>query len=169
MEEVDQSISFLHLYLCPHQWSAKNLKWSGAFAKGACCRHISFLLVAEAFQVTVLDTCNEGILKCVSLSKGGDNFSILQYAYDALFFGKWSCSNAKNLILILRCFEDASRLKVNLYKSRIFGVGVNIEKVESVATSLGWVHDFIPIAYIGLSVGKRMHFRDGWFDIVNWL
>ncbi|GKC54952.1 hypothetical protein Tco_1077697, partial [Tanacetum coccineum] len=57
------------------------------------------------------------------------------YADDALFFSKWSRSNANNIILILKCFEEASGLKVNLSKSRLFGVGVNVEEVEYVASS----------------------------------
>ncbi|GJZ84503.1 cysteine-rich receptor-like protein kinase [Tanacetum coccineum] len=50
----------------------------------------------------------QGFYKGVYLSEDGSNVSLLQYADDALFFGKWSRSNTRNLILILKCFKEAS-------------------------------------------------------------
>nr|GEW12617.1 putative RNA-directed DNA polymerase, eukaryota [Tanacetum cinerariifolium] len=87
-----------------------------------------FLLVAEALQVSIIEACNKGFFKGVCLSDSGDNLSLLQYADDTLFFGKWSRSNANNFILILKCIEEASGLKVNLAKSRIFSMGVDINE-----------------------------------------
>ncbi|GKC49890.1 RNA-directed DNA polymerase, eukaryota, reverse transcriptase zinc-binding domain protein [Tanacetum coccineum] len=49
-----------------------------------------FLIVAEVLQVMIVDACNKGIFKGLSLADGGSNISILQYADDALFFGEWS-------------------------------------------------------------------------------
>ncbi|GJV51737.1 putative RNA-directed DNA polymerase, eukaryota, reverse transcriptase zinc-binding domain protein [Tanacetum coccineum] len=92
-----------------------------------------FLIVFEALQISIIEACNSGLFSGVSLVEGGFNISLLQYADDALFFGKWSRSNARNLVLILKCFEEASGLKVNLSKSRLFGVGVNLDEVEAVA------------------------------------
>ncbi|GJZ67828.1 reverse transcriptase domain, reverse transcriptase zinc-binding domain protein [Tanacetum coccineum] len=126
-----------------------------------------FLLVVEALQVSILEACNKGLFKRVSLVGCGDNLSLLQYADDALFFGKWSPSNANNLILILKCFEEASGLKVNLAKSRIFGVGLDIIEVEVVASSLGCLHGSIPFMYLGLPVGRKMSFFDSWGEVVN--
>ncbi|GKC88733.1 hypothetical protein Tco_1149382, partial [Tanacetum coccineum] len=71
------------------------------------------------------------------------------------------------VVRVVECFEDASGINVNLSNSRIFGVGVDIEEVESVATSLICVHDSIPFVYVGLLVGKIMRFYDGWVDIVR--
>ncbi|GJS08858.1 RNA-directed DNA polymerase, eukaryota [Tanacetum coccineum] len=87
-------------------------------------------MVVEALQVAILEACNKGIFKGVSLSDSGNNLSLLQYADDALFFGKWSRSNAVNLVLILKCFEEAFGLKVSLSKSRFYRVGVDRVKVE---------------------------------------
>ncbi|GKD85788.1 putative RNA-directed DNA polymerase [Tanacetum coccineum] len=61
----------------------------------------------------------------------------------------------------------ANSLKINLEKSRLFGVGVSIEDVELVASSIGCVHDALPFIYLGLSVGKRMRFCDWWVEVVN--
>ncbi|GKD63266.1 hypothetical protein Tco_1305374, partial [Tanacetum coccineum] len=126
-----------------------------------------FLLIAEALQISIVEACNKGIYKGIYLSEGGDNLCLLQYADDALFFSKWSRSNANNLILILKCFEEASGLKVNLSKSKLFGVGVNVEEVEYVASSLGCLHDSISFIYLGLPVGKRMNLCEGWSVVIQ--
>ncbi|GKF37752.1 reverse transcriptase domain, reverse transcriptase zinc-binding domain protein [Tanacetum coccineum] len=94
-----------------------------------------FLLVADALQISIVETCNKGIYKGVSLAERGDNLSLLQYADDALFFEKWSRSNAT--IHVLKCFEMASGLKINLSKSRIFGVRVDIQEVECNTPKIG--------------------------------
>ncbi|GKC35634.1 RNA-directed DNA polymerase, eukaryota, reverse transcriptase zinc-binding domain protein, partial [Tanacetum coccineum] len=100
--------------------------------------------------------------KGVSLAEGGVNISLLQYVDDALFFEEWSRLNVKNLILILKCFENALGLKINLSKSRLFRIGVPKADVEMVASSLGFIHDHVPFMYLGLLVGKKMRFCDGW-------
>ncbi|GJV28669.1 RNA-directed DNA polymerase, eukaryota, reverse transcriptase zinc-binding domain protein, partial [Tanacetum coccineum] len=76
-------------------------------------------------------------------------------------------SNAKNLILILNCFEESSALKVNLSESRLFGVGVDLSEVEAVASSLNCSHVSIPFLYLGLPVGKNMKYCDGWLDVIR--
>ncbi|GJY75974.1 hypothetical protein Tco_0481090 [Tanacetum coccineum] len=103
----------------------------------------------------------------ISLAQEGANISLLQYVDDALFFGEWSRLNAKNLILVLKCFEMASGLKINLCKSRLFGIGVPISEVEEIASSIGCRHDVIPFLYLGLPVGKKMRLCDGWNEVVN--
>ncbi|GJX03963.1 putative RNA-directed DNA polymerase [Tanacetum coccineum] len=91
----------------------------------------------RALQIAVLEACSKGVYKGITLADGGANLSLLQYADDALFIGEWSRLNAKNLILILKCFENASGLKVNLSKSRLFGIGIPINEVHEVASLLG--------------------------------
>nr|GFC84533.1 arginine repressor C-terminal-like domain-containing protein [Tanacetum cinerariifolium] len=94
-----------------------------------------FLLVSEALQVSIIEACSKGVYKGVFLAEDGSNVSLLQYANDALFFGKWSRSNARNLILILKFFEEAPGLKVSLLKSILFGIGVDPDEVKAVASS----------------------------------
>ncbi|GKB45132.1 reverse transcriptase domain, reverse transcriptase zinc-binding domain protein [Tanacetum coccineum] len=58
-------------------------------------------------------------------------------------------------------------LKVNLSKSRLFGVRVDLSKVEVVASSLNCSHDAIPFLYLGLPVGKNIKYCDGWLDVIR--
>ncbi|GJZ48173.1 putative RNA-directed DNA polymerase [Tanacetum coccineum] len=100
----------------------KEFKLERGLRQGDPLSPFLFLIVAEALQVSILEACDIGLYKGIFLAKSGANLSLLQYADDALFFGKWSRENALSLIHILRCFELASGLKVNIDKSRVMGV-----------------------------------------------
>jgi hypothetical protein len=63
-----------------------------------------FLIVAETLQVMMIDDCNKGIFKGLSLANDGTNISLLHYADDALFMGAWSKSNPHHLVHILNWF-----------------------------------------------------------------
>ncbi|GJW39731.1 reverse transcriptase domain, reverse transcriptase zinc-binding domain protein [Tanacetum coccineum] len=146
---------------------SKEFKMERGLRQGDPLSPLLFLLVGEALQVAILEACNKGMFKGISLSGEEPNLSLLQYADDALFFGEWSRLNASNLIHILKCFEGSSCLKVNISKSRIFGIGVCIADVDQVAGSLGCAFDQIPFMYLGLPVGKSMRSCGGWNGVVD--
>nr|GEY35029.1 nucleotide-binding alpha-beta plait domain-containing protein [Tanacetum cinerariifolium] len=91
---------------------------------------------------------------------------LILHSYDELLL-KWSRLNAKNLIFILKCFEEASDFKANLSISKLYEVGVSIKEVEAVASSICCIHDFILFTYLGLSVGRNMHLSEGWGEVIN--
>ncbi|GJW43442.1 reverse transcriptase domain, reverse transcriptase zinc-binding domain protein [Tanacetum coccineum] len=126
-----------------------------------------FLIFAEALQVMMIDACNKGIYKGISLANDGANVSLLQYADDALFFGEWSKSNMIHLLHILNCFHDVSGLEINLSKSRLFGIGVSGEEVVNIARGVNCSYGFLPFTYLGLPVGKDMNRIKAWSDIAN--
>ncbi|GJT20882.1 putative ribonuclease H-like domain-containing protein [Tanacetum coccineum] len=63
-------------------------------------------------------------------------------------------SNSQSLVNILHCFELASGLKVNIGKSRIFGIGVPNEDVQSVAFSPGCVHVMAALIDVNVAQSK---------------
>ncbi|GJZ82479.1 hypothetical protein Tco_0647652 [Tanacetum coccineum] len=48
-----------------------------------------------------------------------------------------------------------------------YSVALSFYGGVTVASSLNCSHDSIPFMYLGLPVGKSMHFCDGWSDVVN--
>ncbi|GJY66889.1 RNA-directed DNA polymerase, eukaryota [Tanacetum coccineum] len=56
---------------------------------------------------------------------------------------------------------------LNVSLLRIFGVGVPDNVVSSVASSLGCAHGILPFIYLGLPVGRRMRFSEGWQGIID--
>jgi len=54
---------------------------------------------------------------------------MLQYADDTLFICKATTQSVVTLKAMLKCFELASDLKVNYSKSKVGGVGVNVNQM----------------------------------------
>lgn len=95
-----------------------------------------FILAAEGLHQVLESAKNVGVYTGVQLPNDGPLLSHLQYADDAIFFGDWSNQNARNLIRILRCFELASGLRVNLTKSKIYGVSCSATELDVLAKGL---------------------------------
>ena len=55
----------------------------------------------------VREAVEKGIFKGVVVGADRVVVSHLQYADDTIFFGEWSKENAKALMCILKCFEEA--------------------------------------------------------------
>ncbi|GJZ22665.1 reverse transcriptase domain, reverse transcriptase zinc-binding domain protein [Tanacetum coccineum] len=126
-----------------------------------------FLIVAEALQVMVTDSCNKGILRGLSLYNDGANISLLQYSDDALFFDEWSKINVKHLIRILDCFLDVSGLKINILKCRLYGIGVPLRDVKNIARAFNFSHSSLPFSYLGLPVERSMRKIADWTKVIN--
>ncbi|GJT44119.1 putative RNA-directed DNA polymerase, eukaryota, reverse transcriptase zinc-binding domain protein [Tanacetum coccineum] len=103
--------------------SSKEFKMERGLRQGDPLSSFLFLIVAEALQVMIIEACNKGIFKGLSLGDDSSNISLLQFADDALFFSEWSKSNVRHLIHILDCFHDVSGLKINLEKADYLGSG----------------------------------------------
>ncbi|GJY53747.1 putative RNA-directed DNA polymerase [Tanacetum coccineum] len=146
--------------------TSKEFKMECGLRQGDPLSPFPFLIVAEVLQVMIVDACNKGTFKGLSLANDGSNISLFQYANDALFFGEWSASNARHLVRILDCFHDFSGLKINLSKSRLFGIGIPIDDVASVARAVNCSHDSLSFTYLGLPVGKSMKRVYAWNDVV---
>ncbi|GJU88931.1 putative RNA-directed DNA polymerase [Tanacetum coccineum] len=126
-----------------------------------------FLIMAEALQVLTLEACSRRLYNKFSLANDGSNISLLQFENDALFFGEWSSFNAIHLVRMLKCFNDASSLKVNLSKSRIYGVGAPILEVNQAANTIKYLHGNLTFLYLGLPVGKYIRLGKSWSNMTD--
>ncbi|GKD01973.1 RNA-directed DNA polymerase, eukaryota [Tanacetum coccineum] len=95
------------------------------------------------------------------------SISHLFYADDAMFIGEWSESNLKNIVKILKCFFLVSRLKINIHKSQVLGVGVPRNLVTQAASMIGCVVMQKPFRYLGVKVGDCMSRKKAWVDTVH--
>lgn len=85
--------------------------------------------------------------------RDGILISHLQFAYDTLIICKNSCNPMRHLWCVIRCFEVVSRLHVNLYKSRIFGVG-QVSNLRRLTKVIGCQVDSLPTSYLGLPLSS---------------
>ncbi|GKA25645.1 RNA-directed DNA polymerase, eukaryota, partial [Tanacetum coccineum] len=76
---------------------------------------------------------------------------------------KWAIEGDENT----SWFQDALGLKVNLSKSRLYGIGVDINEVINVANSINCQRDSIPFCYLGLPVGKNLRNKESWLGVMD--
>nr|GEY04777.1 RNA-directed DNA polymerase, eukaryota, reverse transcriptase zinc-binding domain protein [Tanacetum cinerariifolium] len=88
---------------------------------------------------------NEGVTLNESLT-----LSHFFYANDVVFMGKWEVSNISAIVNVLNIFHMASGLKINIHKSKLMGVGVSKEEVDSAARYVG-CSTFTPFNYLGIT------------------
>lgn len=96
-----------------------------------------FIIATKGLNVVMKEAISKGIFKGVKVGKDMVEISHLQYADDAIFLGERSRSNVRNLLGILKCFQWAFDLKINLSKSKLLGVGVQPSEVDSMAFWVG--------------------------------
>lgn len=78
--------------------------------------------------------------------------SHLQYADDTLLIGKATFDNLWVIKAVLRSFELVSRLKVNFFKSCLFGLNVGDQFLSAGASFLCCLRDQLPFLYLGLPI-----------------
>lgn len=82
-----------------------------------------FINAVESLHISLFDTKTKGICDGIEVGCNNIDISHQQFANDAIIMGKWCIENAKNLFLILRCFNLAFGLMVNFLKSQILALG----------------------------------------------
>ncbi|GJY76549.1 ribonuclease H-like domain-containing protein [Tanacetum coccineum] len=92
-----------------------------------------FILAAEGLNALMKEAVSKSIFKGIHVGEDEVLVSHLQYADDTIIFGEWSRENTGNLMNILKCYEEVAGLKINLQKSKLYGVGVEREEVERMA------------------------------------
>nr|GEY76300.1 hypothetical protein [Tanacetum cinerariifolium] len=65
------------------------------------------------------------------------HLSHIFYTDDVIILSDWNQNDMENITRILNIFYIASGLKINFHKSNVFGVGVSISEVVSMAACTG--------------------------------
>ncbi|GJS31327.1 RNA-directed DNA polymerase, eukaryota [Tanacetum coccineum] len=126
-----------------------------------------FLLVMESLHLSFSQVVKAGMFQGMSIGDGSVILSHLFYADDAVFVGQWNASNINTLVHVLDCFHQVSGLRINMCKSKIMGLNVDGESVNSAARKLGCLVLDIPFIYLGSIVGDNMTRQQAWQEIVD--
>ncbi|XP_071685671.1 uncharacterized protein [Rutidosis leptorrhynchoides] len=126
-----------------------------------------FIIAAEGLNLLTKRAIECGLYKGVKIGSEDINISHLQYADDTIFLGEWNRQNFCNLMKLLKCFENASGLKINYNKSKLFGLGVNKDEVEVLAIRVGCKIGELPFTYLGLPMGKNMNRVENWDPVIE--
>lgn len=126
-----------------------------------------FILAAESLNVMMEESVTQGLFLPMVVGNNNVNLLHLQFVDDATFYDEWSTENARSFLEILQCFELASGLKLNLNKTKVLGVRVQMESVTSLAIATGCSAATLLFTYLGLSVGLNMCRRKSWEHVVQ--
>ncbi|XP_059638840.1 uncharacterized protein LOC132281125 [Cornus florida] len=105
------------------------------------------------------------IFHCVATAR----FSILvngSPADDTIVFCDASVTQMRHLRFVLACFQVVSGLKINVGKSVIVPVG-EVLHIQELADILGCGVEFLPISYLGLSLGASMRRVAVWDPVIE--
>nr|GEU48147.1 RNA-directed DNA polymerase, eukaryota [Tanacetum cinerariifolium] len=127
-----------------------------------------FILVMESLHVSLQRIIDRGLFDPIYI--GNDNtipISRLFYADDAMFIGKWTCSNVNALIMMLHWFFLVSGLKMNVHKSNIYGAGMRLSDIKQMADRFGCISNNLPFTYLGVKAGANMKWITSCSDVVT--
>jgi len=126
-----------------------------------------FLIMAEGLAEVSKTTVEKDLVKSLEIGKKSVKVNMFQYVGDTLFFCKANVKIVFNIRVILNYFELASGLKVNFFKTRLGGVGVDQMKIFRFATILNCKVMRTPFKYLGMPVGGFHKSGEFWDEVVN--
>ena len=124
-----------------------------------------FVLAMEGLHVALTRAQIANTFRGINI--GGITISHLLYVDDVVLLTEWSHDNALSIFRILRCFFLASGLKINILKSKVYGVGVTTNQISLLANCMGCSPGSFPFSHLGVLVGQNMARIDSWGPIVN--
>ncbi|GKB84662.1 RNA-directed DNA polymerase, eukaryota, reverse transcriptase zinc-binding domain protein [Tanacetum coccineum] len=83
-----------------------------------------FILATEGLHILIEDAVQNSQFRGVTVGSLPIHMSHIFYADDAQFMGEWDRDNVESLIRLLNIFYLASRLQLNIQKSKLYGIGV---------------------------------------------
>nr|GEY05482.1 cytochrome P450 716B1-like [Tanacetum cinerariifolium] len=125
-----------------------------------------FILVMESLHLSFKIVEDAGMFNKIMFNSSM-LLSHMFYMDDAIFMGQWSNRNIDTLIYMLKCFQRASGLSINLSKSNLMGIAVSVEKVEEVTKNIGCGVLKTPFSFLGLKVGGCMSLIKSWDEVME--
>ncbi|GJZ94122.1 RNA-directed DNA polymerase, eukaryota [Tanacetum coccineum] len=125
-----------------------------------------FILVMESLHISFQRVVDAGVFNGITLSSSL-HLSHMFYADDAISVGQWNESNIDTIVHVLECFHRASRLRINMSKSKLLGIFVDADKVDQAARKISCVTLKTPFTYLGSKVGGLMSRIQSWKETVE--
>ncbi|GMI95171.1 hypothetical protein HRI_003186400 [Hibiscus trionum] len=136
---------------------------------GCSLSPLLFNIVGEALNLLLKKAASCNLFEGFSIENGEQLTVVthLQFADDLLIFCGGSESQVKNVKRVLCVLELASGLKLNLKKSKVFGINIPNEKIGGWADEVGCSWGSLPTQYLGLPLGASRNLPSLWDPVVN--
>ncbi|GKB01694.1 hypothetical protein Tco_0829738 [Tanacetum coccineum] len=121
----------------------------------------------EGLHCAMSNAVNSWLIQGIKLGSSGIVLSYLFYADDVVITTDWNSHDIDNIIRVLHVFHLASGLKINIYKSNIFGIRVSNDEISSMASWTRCAAGFFPFTYLGLPIGANMNLTSSWHVLID--
>ncbi|XP_039048924.1 uncharacterized protein LOC120189810 [Hibiscus syriacus] len=126
-----------------------------------------FNVVGEALSGMLKKVTDIGLCGNVGVGFGNTEITHIQIAYDLLIFSAANEQSLKNFKRVLKIFELAAGLKLNMSKSKIFGINVDDSRISYWANSINCGWDSLPTTYLGLPLGHKKNLKSLWQPVLD--
>ncbi|GJV79919.1 RNA-directed DNA polymerase, eukaryota, reverse transcriptase zinc-binding domain protein [Tanacetum coccineum] len=115
----------------------------------------------------VKNMVSSGLIQGASIGDSGYNLSYLFYADGVVIILEWNRQDMINIIHVLHVFYLASCLKINVSKSKVYGLGVNPHDIKVMACDTWCGSGIVPFSYLVLPLGANMNLISNWQPLVD--
>ncbi|GKE20143.1 RNA-directed DNA polymerase, eukaryota, reverse transcriptase zinc-binding domain protein [Tanacetum coccineum] len=126
-----------------------------------------FILVMEGLHLALEAEVHSHHIKGVTVGNLSLNLSRFFFVDDVIILPEWDRNDLRQITRSLNSFYRASGLKINISKSNLFGVRVSDNELQAMAHVTGCQASTFPLTYLGLPIGKSMHYLPSWNILVN--
>ncbi|KAL4325562.1 hypothetical protein GQ457_11G020250 [Hibiscus cannabinus] len=123
--------------------------------QGCTLSPLLFNIIGESLNKMLIKATEKGLFSGFLLGQGQNSMNVthLQFADDLMIFCEASLEQVKSIKRILRVFELASGLQLNLQKSKLFGINIPESEILVWADAVGCDVGRLPAEYLGLPLG----------------
>ncbi|XP_038994705.1 uncharacterized protein LOC120118802 [Hibiscus syriacus] len=135
--------------------------------RGVLCPPLLFNLVGETLSCLFKKALDVDLIKGIRLVNSDVVVSHIQFADNLLVFSEANEGSLVNVKRILKIFEMAVGLSLNLKKSKLVRFNVAPKISAEWASLIQCSQDSLPMSYLGLPVGNRRNSKDLWNPIID--
>ncbi|KAL4385916.1 hypothetical protein GQ457_09G028800 [Hibiscus cannabinus] len=140
---------------------------SHGMRQGCPLSPLLFNIIAEALSSLFRKAASLGLFSSIRIGNSSAGLSHLQFADDLIVFCGASETEIKNVVRLLRGFEVASGLKLNLKKSKLLGINVDAAVIDNWAEKIFCKSEKFPSTYLGLPLGISKNDAHVWDPVVE--
>ena len=130
------SLSFVSFVVLVNGNAKRWVKASRELRQGDPLSPFLFTIIVDVLSRLMLRAVESGLLEGFGVGRSGTTISHLQFTDATIFFSRVSLKELETRKIILVVFGHIYGLKVNLEKSTLFGINVDLDQLDRMALVL---------------------------------